>query len=356
MSSPLQNQPAPLLRQALPYLLLVGIGALLYFLAPEQLPLFSRIAIMAIFVMSLDLVVGYAGLATLGHAALFGTGAYAAGLAALHLAPDPLLGLAIGAAAGACVALISGLFILRYDGLTFLMLSIAVSQILGNLASKLRNWTGGDDGLTGYASSAVLGLARFDLYGKTAFLYSGITMLLCLFAMRRLMGSPFGLACVGIHQNRLRMAAIGTDIRGQLLKLYVLAGFFAGIAGALSAQTNQNVGLDSLGFELSAEALVMLVLGGAGTLYGAIAGAALFMLIHHIASTLNPYHWLFIIGGLLVFVVLVPRDRWLAQIGKRLSPLLGSPRPRTPDSAAPVRPAKAAGEPATPGAKEPLRS
>lgn len=312
--------PAKRLQRVLPYLLLVVIGAMLYFLFPDQLPLFSRIAIMAIFVMSLDLVVGYGGLATLGHAALFGAGAYAAGLTALHLAPDPLLGLATGAAAGGLVAVISGLFILRYEGLTFLMLSIAVSQILGNLASKLRDWTGGDDGLTGYGNSAVLGLARFDLYGKVAFLYSAGALLLCLFIMRRLMGSPFGLSCVGIHQNRLRMAAIGTDIRGQLLKLYGIAGIFAGVAGALSAQTNQIVGLDSLGFELSAEALVMLVLGGTGTLYGAIAGTALFMLIHHTASTMNPYHWLFIIGGLLVFVVLVPRDRWLARLGRRLSP------------------------------------
>ena len=307
----------------LPYLLLVVIGTAVYFLLPEQLALFSRIAIMAIFVMSLDLVVGYGGLATLGHAALFGAGAYAAGLTALHLAPDPLLGLAIGAAAGALVALLSGLFILRYEGFTFLMLSIAVSQIVSSLASKLRDWTGGDDGLTGYTNSAVLGLASFDLYGKVAYLYSGGALLLCLFIMRRLMGSPFGLACVGIHQNRLRMAAIGTSVRGQLLKLYGIAGLFAGIAGALSAQTNQIVGLDSLGFELSAEALVMLVLGGTGSLYGAIAGSALFMLIHHAASTMNPYHWLFIIGGLLVFVVLVPRDRWLDQLGRRLSPLLG---------------------------------
>ncbi|MBA3477989.1 MAG: branched-chain amino acid ABC transporter permease [Lautropia sp.] len=307
----------------LPYLLLVALGALVYFAFPDQMPLFSRIAIMAIFVMSLDLVVGYAGLATLGHAALFGAGAYAAGLTALHLAPDPLLGLGIGAAAGTLVALLCGPFILRYQGLTFLMLSIAVSQILGSVASKLRDWTGGDDGLTGYANSAVLGLARFDLYGKVAFLYSGVSLLLCLFILRRMMASPFGLSCVGIHQNRLRMAAIGTDIRAQLIRIYAVSGCFAGLAGALSAQTNQIVGLDSLGFELSAEALVMLVLGGTGTLYGAIAGAALFMTIHHFASTMNPYHWLFIIGGLLVFVVLVPRDRWLDALGRRLSPLLG---------------------------------
>jgi branched-chain amino acid transport system permease protein len=317
-------------RSTLPYLLLVAIGALVYFVFPDQLALFSRIAIMAIFVMSLDLVVGYGGLASLGHAALYGVGAYAAGLTAMHLAPDPLLGLFVGAAVGALVALLSGLFILRYDGLTFLMLSIAVSQILGNLASKLRDWTGGDDGLTGYANSAVLGVARFDLYGKVAFLYSGVALLVCLFVMRRLMGSPFGLSCVGIHQNRLRMAAIGCNVRGQLLKLYTAAGFFAGVAGALSAQTNQIVGLDSLGFELSAEALVMLVLGGAGTLYGAIAGAAVFMVIQHVASTINPYHWLFIIGGLLVFVVLVPRDRWVDRLTRRLSGQRGHGAPEAP--------------------------
>lgn len=310
-------------RQLLPVAALIGLGALVYFVFPEQLPLAARIATMAIFVMSLDLVVGYGGLATLGHSALYGVGAYAAGIVATRVTGDPLIGLAAGAAVGAATAALSGLFLLRYQGLTFLMLSIAVSQILQNLASKLRGWTGGDDGLSGYTVSPVLGLAPFDMYGKVGFVYCFVVMLLCLLAMRRLMGSPFGLACLGIHQNRLRMAAIGSNIRGTLLKLYTLSGLFAGTAGALSAQTNQIVGLDSLGFELSAEALVMLVLGGAGTLYGAMAGAAVFMSIHHVASAMNPYHWLFIIGGLLVFVVLVPRERWMAALRQRLSMLRG---------------------------------
>ena len=310
-------------RAVLPYGLLGLVAALVYFVFPEQLPLAARIATMAIFVMSLDLVVGYAGLATLGHAALYGAGAYAAGIAATHLGGDPLLGLAIGAAAGAAVAALSGLFLLRFQGLTFLMLTIAVGQILQNLASKLRDWTGGDDGLSGYSVSPVLGLAPFDLYGRVAFLYCFVAMMICLATMRRLMGSPFGLACLGIHQNRLRMAALGTDIRGTLLKLYALSGLFAGVAGALSAQVNQIVGLDSLGFDLSAEALVMLVLGGVGTLWGAIAGTAVFMVIHHVASTLNPYHWLFIIGGMLVFVVLVPQQRWLGFFRRRWLALAG---------------------------------
>lgn len=306
--------------KAWPYFALIAACAAAYFFLPDQLPLAARIAAMAIFVMSLDLVVGYGGLATLGHSALFGAGAYAAGIFAMQATKDPLVGLAVGAAAGAALSALSGLFLLRYEGLTFLMLTIAVSQIVQNLASKLRKWTGGEDGLSGYAIGKVLGLASFDLSGRVAFVYCAVVMLLCLWAMRRLMGSPFGLACVGIHQNRVRMAALGTALRANLLKLYVWAGVFAGIAGALSAQVNQIVGLDTLGFELSAEALVMLVLGGAGTLYGAIAGTALFMSVHHVASTIDPYHWLFIIGFMLMFLVLVPRERWGAAVRKRLRP------------------------------------
>ena len=309
---------AGLRQTAWPYLLLIVIAFVVYFVFPNQLPLAARIAGMAIFVMSLDLVVGYGGLATLGHSALYGVGAYACGIAATYLTGDPLLGLFIGAAAGAALAALSGLFLLRFEGLTFLMLTIAISQIAQNLASKLRTWTGGDDGLSGFAINKLLGLASFDLQGRVAFIYCFTVMLVCLYLMRRLMGSPFGLACQGIHQNRMRMAATGTSIRGQLQKLYVLSGAFAGVAGALSAQVNQIVGLDTLGFELSAEALVMLVLGGAGSLYGAIAGTAIFMAIHHVASSINPYHWLFIIGGMLVFVVLVPRERWLAQLKRGL--------------------------------------
>lgn len=311
------------LRAWVPVMLLIALGALVYFVFPAQLPLAARIATMAIFVMSLDLVVGYGGLATLGHSALYGVGAYAAGIVATRLTGDPLVGLAAGAAVGTGTAALSGLFLLRFQGLTFLMLSIAVSQILQNLASKLRSWTGGDDGLSGYSMSPVFGLAPFDMYGRVGFVYCFVVMVLCFVAMRRLMGSPFGLSCVGIHQNRLRMAAIGSDVRGTLLKLYALSGLFAGVAGALSAQANQIVGLDSLGFEISAEALVMLVLGGAGNLYGAMAGATLFMSIHHVASAINPYHWLFIIGGLLVVVVLVPRDRLVSALGQRLAVLRG---------------------------------
>lgn len=296
-------------------LLLVGGAAMA--LLPDQLGLLSRIAITALFVLSLDLVVGIAGLPTLGHAALFGSGAYAAAIVALRLTADPLPGLVLGSAAGAAVAALTGAFLLRYQGFTFLMLTVAVGQILLNLANKARDWTGGDDGLSGFSMNPLFGRFAFDLEGRTAAAYALVVLALGLYVARRLVDAPFGLAVRGIHENRARMAALGTPVTARLLALYAAAGALAGAAGALSAQTNAIVGLDSLSFALSAEALVMLVLGGAGRLHGALFGALVFTLLHHTAASINPYHWLFVIGALLMAVVLVPPAKALAWLRSR---------------------------------------
>jgi branched-chain amino acid transport system permease protein len=295
-------------------LIVLALGLVAWWALPEQLGLLTRIAITALFVLSLDLVVGIAGLATLGQAALFGIGAYAAGIFALRLNPDPLIGLAVGTGAGALLALASGAFLLRYHGFTFLMLTVAVAQIAASLAQKARDWTGGDDGLTGFSMGPLLGRFAFDLEGKTAALYALAVLAIGLYVARRVVDSPFGLAVRGVHENRARMAALGTPVIPRLLAMYTLAGALAGAAGALSAQTNAIVGLDSLSFALSAEALVMLILGGAGRLHGALIGAVVFTLLHHTAASINPYHWLFIIGIALMSVVLVPPQKawdWL---------------------------------------------
>lgn len=292
-------------------LLLLAIGGAACVLLPEQLGLLTRIFIAALLVLSLDLVVGVAGLATLGHAALFGIGAYAAGIFALKVMPDPLVGLAVGVAAGALLAFLSGAFLLRYQGFTFLMLTVAVAQIVLSIAQKARGWTGADDGLSGYAMAPLLGRFAFDMEGKVAAYYALAVLVLVLYGLRRLVDSPFGLAVRGIHENRARMAALGTPVFARLLALYTLAGAVAGAAGALSAQVTAVVGLDSLGFALSAEALVMLILGGAGRLTGALVGAAVFTVLHHTASSINPYHWLFVVGALLMLVVLFsPAKAW----------------------------------------------
>ncbi|TWO72932.1 branched-chain amino acid ABC transporter permease [Caenimonas sedimenti] len=297
-------------------LLVLGLAACA--LMPEQLGLLTRIFISALFVLSLDLVVGIAGLATLGHAAVFGVGAYAAGIFALKVMPDPLAGLAIGILAGAVLALLSGAFLLRYQGFTLLMLTVAVAQIVLSIAQKARGWTGADDGLSGYVIAPLFGRFAFDMEGRVAAFYTLAVLVVVFYVLRRLVDSPFGLAVRGIHENRARMAALGTPVFARLLALYTVAGAVAGAAGALSAQTTAVVGLDSLSFALSAEALVMLILGGAGRLTGALVGAAVFTLLHHTAASINPYHWLFVVGALLMLVVLVSPARVWAWLRGRM--------------------------------------
>jgi branched-chain amino acid transport system permease protein len=296
----------------------LALGTIACLTLPDQLGLINRILVTALFVLSLDLVVGVAGLATLGHAALFGVGAYAAGNFALHVMTDPLAGLTVGMAVGALLAFLSGLFLLRYQGFTFLMLTVAVAQITLSLAQKARAWTGGDDGLSGFSMGPLLGRFAFDLEGKVAAWYALAVLVVLFYVTRRLVNTPFGLAVRGIHENRARMAALGTPVLRRLLAMYTSAGLLAGAAGALSAQTNAVVGLDSLSFAMSAEALVMLVLGGAGRLTGALVGAAVFTLLHHTASSINPYHWLFVVGFLLMAVVLVSPAKAMAVLRRRL--------------------------------------
>lgn len=302
-------------------LITLVLGAVACLAFPEQLGLITRIFVTALFVLSLDLVVGVAGLATLGHAAMFGIGAYTAGNVALHVLADPLAGLAAGMLAGSLLAFASGLFLLRYHGFTFLMLTVAVCQITYNLAQKARDWTVGDDGLSGFVNGPLLGLFDFDLEGKVGAWYALVVLVLLFYGARRLVDSPFGLAVRGIHENRARMSALGTPVRNRLLAMYTIAGLIAGSAGALSAQINTVVGLDSLSFALSAEALVMLVLGGTGRLTGALIGATVFTLLHHTASSFNPYHWLFVVGFLLMAVVLMPPAKVLTWARGRLGGL-----------------------------------
>jgi len=287
---------------------LIVIGVAAFFVFPYDLGFLTRIIIMMIFVLSLDLVLGYAGIATLGHAALYGSGAYAAGLFAVHVSGDPLLGLGVGALAGAAVAFVSGLLLMRARGLTLLMLSIAVAQVLQELANKARPVTGGADGLSGIRTDPLLGLLEFDFIGQVGYWYALTVLILVLLFLKMVVASPFGLAARGIHESPARMAAIGTPVYPRLVAIYTLAGAVAGIAGALAAQVTQLVSLEVLGFALSAEAVVMLVLGGTGRLYGAIIGAGVFMVVHHLAASVDPFNWLFIIGALVLGVVFFVPD------------------------------------------------
>ncbi|MBL0933229.1 MAG: branched-chain amino acid ABC transporter permease [Rhizobiaceae bacterium] len=298
------HAPATMKHRFGPELLIPIAAAALAFIFPNQLNFLMLIAITSIFVLSLDLVVGYCGVATLGHAAFFGTGAYAAGIYAINVTAEPLSGLIIGSASAALVAFLSGLVVLRAHGLTLLMMTVAVAQVLYEIANKARSVTGGDDGLYGITMSPILGVFEFDFYSRTGFAYSVIVLTLVMTGLRVLVTSPFGRSAVGIREDRERMSAMGMSVFPHLLKVYVISGSIAGLAGALMAQTVQVVGLNSLSFTMSAEALIMLVLGGLGRLWGALIGTLVFMMIHHTAAELDPFRWMFLIGAMLVGVVL----------------------------------------------------
>lgn len=284
-------------------LLVTGIG--LYLAMPDELGFATRIVIASIFALSLDLVMGYAGIVTLGHAAMFGAGAYAAGIFAIRVHPDPIVGLVIGASAGALVSLLSAPLVLRSHGLTAVMVTLAICQLLQEAARKLRNLTGGDDGLSGIANSPLMGRYEFDFLGVTGYWYAFAVLLVCFGLLRRLSESPFGLTCVGIREDQKRMVALGTDVRAVAMKAYAIGGAIAGVAGALSAQVTQVVAPGSLSFAMSAEVLVMLVLGGTGRLWGALLGTLVFMTVHHYAAAIDPLRWMLVIGLMLLFVVLV---------------------------------------------------
>ena len=282
-----------------------AVAALGYLLFPDNLALLTRIVSIALLVLSLDLVTGYCGVATLGHAALFGSGAYAAGIAAAHFSiTDPILMTAVGLLGGAFAGLICGIVTLRAHGLPQLVLSISLIYLFHELANKASKWTGGSDGLSGVSPDALFGRFDFDLYGRTAYLYGIALLLIMLVMLRILVRSPFGMLCKGIRQDPLRIVAMGASPKIAVIKMYVVSGAVAGVGGALNAISTQVVGLDSLSFTQSAEALVMLVLGGTGSLYGALTGTLVFMLFEHFVSAANPFHWLTIVGALLIAVVL----------------------------------------------------
>lgn len=281
------------------------LGAYVAF--PDYLPLLGQVAIAALFALSLDLLVGYAGVVTLGHAAFYGLGAYVAGLLAVHGWGEPLSGLLLAAAAAALLGLVTAPLVLRGGDLAGLMVTLGIAMMLYEAANKAAWLTGGADGLQGVEIWPVLGLWRFDLYGRTAFLYS-LAVLAALFWLARLIvASPFGLALRGIRANARRMHALGTPVRARLVAAYALAAAYAGVAGALLAQTTQFVSLDVLSFQRSAEGLLMLVLGGLGRLYGGVLGAVAFVVAHHLLAEMTPQFWQFWIGAALVALALAGR-------------------------------------------------
>ncbi len=291
----------------LPEYLFWTLPVLGWFVFPDDLALLSQIAIAGLFALSLDLILGYAGVISLGHAAFLGIGGYAAGLLAKNGVGDPLLGLVAAGGIAGIAGLLTSFLVLRGADLTRLMVTMAVASIVFVAANQLTWITGGLDGLQGVEVGPVLGRFEFDLYGRTAYVYAVSIVFILFWIARRIVHSPFGASLQGIRQNAFRMPAIGTPVNARLVAVYTLAAAYAGMAGALLTQTTQFISIDQLSFSRSAEVMLMLVLGGTGTLYGGLLGAILFMTAHHLLSGINPQYWQFWLGILLIVVVLFAR-------------------------------------------------
>ena len=281
------------------------------FVVAQHALIINEIAIVALFALSLDLILGYTGIVSLGHAAFLGFGAYSAALFAKHVMPDPLVGLAVGIVAATALGAVCSFTIMRGTDLTRLMVTLGMALLLLELANKLDWLTGGSDGLQGVTMGPLLGRFEFDLMGQTAAWYS-LTVLLVLFLLaRRLVHSPFGATLMAVRDNRLRAMAIGIPVSARLAVAYTVAAGVAGAAGALLAQTTGFASLDVFALERSADLMLILVIGGVGWLYGGIAGAVVFKLMHDVISGITPQYWTFWIGLFLVVLVMVGRERLL---------------------------------------------
>lgn len=275
----------------------------------QHAALVNEIAILALFALSLDMILGYAGIVSLGHAAYFGLGAYGAALFAKHVMPDPLVGLVVGTALGALLGLVTSPMIVRGTDLTRLMVTMGIALVLVELANRFDNITGGADGLQGVVMGPLLGRFEFDLGARVASFYSVVVLFIAFLLARRLVHSPFGMSLQALRDNRLRVSAIGLSVQGRLAAVYTFGAALAGAAGALLAQTTGFASLDVLDFHRSADVMLALIIGGAGWLWGGLVGAVAFKVLHDLLSSFTTQYWTFWIGLFLVVLMLVGRER-----------------------------------------------
>jgi len=300
-------------------------------LFPAKHLILTETAILALFALSLDLILGYAGILSLGQAAFFGLAGYFAGLVAKYgFVEEPVVALVLAGVAAAALGFITSFLVLRGSDLTRLMVTLGVSLMLGELANRYSNITGGADGLQGVTIEPIFGRFRFDMYGHTGYIYSLIVLFVCFVIARRIVYSPFGLSLRGVKGNSLRASAVGVPVKWRLVAIYTVSAFFAGIAGALLTQTTAFCSLDVLSLDRSADLLLVLILGGTGYLYGGLIGAVIYKFLQDWIATLTPQYWQFWIGLVLVVIVLIGRDRigggnvalrtYIARLGARLMP------------------------------------
>ena len=292
--------------EALPWI----AGLAVYFLFPNYLGFATQVLVAILFALSLDLVLGYAGIVTLGHAAFFGAGAYTVGILGLQFGwSEPISGLAAGALVAGAVGCVSGLVVLRTQGLTLLMLTLCTMALLEQAANMGAAWTGGFDGMPGLSFKDLLGLFPFDpIYSRSQYLYALVVLFCAFLLVRKLVYSSFGQSLTGIRENVLRMHAVGAPVRARLVMAYTVSAALAGLAGGLFAQVIGYVNLSVLGLDRAAGILIVLILGGYGRLYGAFVGAIVYMVLEHRLAQAYPTAWQLGIGLVLMAVALYARN------------------------------------------------
>jgi len=299
--------------EALPWLIAFAVP----FLLADYQAFGAQVLITIIFAISIDLIVGYTGIVSLGHAAFFGLGAYTAGMLSAHLGwHEPLTAIMLAGVVAGFFGWLSGRIVLRYHGLTLLMLTLASAIFLQELANANDFWTGGFDGLLGIEFSPLLGVFEYDLYGRTHYFLALAVLVLVFLFCRRLVQSPFGQSLIGIRENAFRMSALGTPVYERKVGIYAISAGIAGIAGGLFAVSNAFVTLDVLDFSRSGTILIMIILGGTGHLYGAFIGAALYMVLEDELARLSPEFWEFGVGLLLVVIVMFGRGGVIGVLGR----------------------------------------
>jgi len=287
-----------------------GVAFAAYFVLPDRHLILTEIAWLGLFALSLDLILGYAGIISLGHAAFFGVGAYTAALLAKYgIIDEPAAAMVVAGLTAMALGFTTSFLVLRGSDLTRLMVTLGVALVLRELANRYSWLTGGADGLQGVTIDPVLGHFRFDMFGHTGYTYSLIVLFVLFVLARRIVNSPFGLSLLSVKSNPLRAAAIGISVDKRLIAIYTIAAFYAGIAGGLLAQTSAFASLEVFSFDRSADLLLVLILGGTGWLYGGVIGAVIFKFMQDYLSSLTPQYWPFWIGLVLVVIVLVGRER-----------------------------------------------
>lgn len=308
-------------------------------LFPDRYLILTEVAWLGLFALSLDLILGYAGIVSLGHAAFFGVGAYAAGLLAKHgLIEEPVIALVVAGLAAAIVGFLTSFLVMRGSDLTRLMVTLGIALVLRELANRFSDITGGFDGLQGITIAPLLGTFEFDIFGKVGYIYCLVVLFLLFLLARRVVHSPFGLSLRAIRNNPLRAAAIGIPVNRRLIAIYTLAAFYAGVAGALFTQSTALASLDVFAFDRSADLMLVLVIGGTGYLYGGLIGAVIFKLLQQQLSQWTPQYWQFWIGLVLVVIVLLGRQRIhdiVLFVPRRVGRLFGRDVAALPDGEAP---------------------